>query len=136
MTITSLTTLGTPHEGSFVADLALGVGGLDCASPSNPILEYLCDGVQDVESIIADVLGPTALNELTSTFTSTWNSTQSIGACPVTTVAGTYVSVPYVGFLLPQYYNPSDTVVGQSSALATPSNLIDFSPVAPPKSPT
>ena len=135
VTITSLTTLGTPHEGSFVADLALGVGGLDCASPSNPILEYLCDGVQDVESIIADVLGPTALNELTSTFTSTWNSTQSIGACPVTTVAGTYVSVPYVGFLLPQYYNPSDTVVGQSSALATPSNLIDFSPVAPPNIP-
>ena len=135
VTITSLTTLGTPHEGSFVADLALGVGGLDCPAGGNGILKYLCEGVQEIESIISSVLGPTALNELTSSFTSTWNTKQSIGGCPVTTVAGTYVQVPYVGFLLPQYYDPSDTVVGQSSALATPSTLIDFAPVVPPNIP-
>ena len=135
VTITSLTTLGTPHEGSFVADLAVGIGGLDCQAGGNGILKYLCDGVQEIESIISSVLGPTALNELTSSFTSTWNAKQSIGSCPVTTVAGTYVQAPYVGFLLPEYYNPSDTVVGQSSALATPSNLIDFAPVTPPNIP-
>ena len=135
VTITSLTTLGTPHEGSFVADLAVGIGGLDCQAGGNGILKYLCDGVQEIESIISSVLGPTALNELTSSFTSTWNAKQSIGSCPVTTVAGTYVQAPFVGFLLPEYYNPSDTVVGQSSALATPSNLIDFAPVTPPNIP-
>jgi len=41
VTITSLTTLGTPHEGSFVADLALGIGGLDCQSGGNGVLKYL-----------------------------------------------------------------------------------------------
>jgi len=135
VTITSLTTLGSPHEGSFVADLALGVDGLDCSSTSNPIIKVLCDGVQDVEQIIAQELGPTALSELTSSFMATWNTTQTIGSCPVTAIAGTAAQVPYIGTLLPFYYNPSDGVVGQSSALATPSRLLDLQPVDPPNIP-
>ena len=135
VTITSLTTLGTPHEGSFVADLARGHRrpGLPVGRKRDPQVPVRRRAGDREHHLL--VLGPTALNELTSSFTSTWNAKQSIGSCPVTTVAGTYVSAPYVGFLLPQYYNPSDTVVGQSSALATPSNLIDFSPVTPPNIP-
>ncbi|HEX3317960.1 MAG TPA: hypothetical protein VHR88_08080 [Solirubrobacteraceae bacterium] len=135
VTVTSLTTLGSPHEGSFVADLALGIDGLDCSSPTNPYLRLLCEGVQQVEQLISKELGPIALQELTSTFMESWNTTQSIGACPTTVVAGTYVSVPYIGSLIPQYYNPSDGVVGQSSALGTPSTALDLQPIPAPDLP-
>jgi triacylglycerol lipase len=136
VTVSSLTTLGTPHEGSFVADLALGVDGLDCKSPSNPVIRLLCSGVQEVEQIVSDELGPTALNELTSSYMATWNHAQTTGGCPVTTIAGTYVQAPsWISWLIPDYYNPSDTVVGQSSALATKSTLVNFSTVNPPNFP-
>jgi hypothetical protein len=135
VTVTTLTTLGSPHEGSFVADLAQGVGGLDCTSTTSPLLKALCQGVQEIDQLIGQELGPTALAELSSTFTGTWNTTQSIGACPTTVVGGTYVTVPYVGSLLPQYYNPSDGVVGQSSAMATASTALDFQPIPAPNLP-
>ena len=135
VTIASLTTLGSPHEGSFAADLALGVDGLDCSAPSNEILKLLCEGAQDVVQLISKELGPTAIDELTSSFMGTWNTTQTIGACPTTVIAGTYVQVPYIGSLLPFYYNPSDGVVGQSSALGTPSTSLDLQPIAAPDLP-
>ena len=135
VTVVSLTTLGSPHEGSFVADLALGVDGLDCAAPSNTILRLLCSAVKDVTDLIAQELGPTALNELTSTFMGTWNTTQTIGGCPTTVIGGTYVQVPLIGSLLPFYYNPSDGVVGQSSALATASTGLNQQPIAAPDLP-
>jgi triacylglycerol lipase len=135
VTVASLTTLGSPHEGSFAADLALGVDGLDCAAPSNLILRILCGAVQDVTELIEQELGPTALHELTSTFMGTWNTTQTIGACPTTVIAGTYVQVPLIGSLLPLYYSPSDGVVGQSSAMATASTGLNLQPIAAPDLP-
>jgi hypothetical protein len=64
------------------------------------------------------------VRELTSSFLEGWNPQQTIG-CPVSVVAGTFVNVPYIGSLLPLYYNPSDGIVGQASALGEASTSLD-----------
>jgi triacylglycerol lipase len=122
-TVQSLTTLGTPHTGSFGADLAELVVDGRCDA-SNPTEQAVCQSLLSVVEQLATELGPTTLRELTSSFMESWNPQQTIG-CPVAVGAGTFVNVPYIGSLLPRYYNPSDGIVGQASALGEASTSLD-----------
>jgi triacylglycerol lipase len=130
--VQSLTTLGTPHTGSFAADLIEAMNGATCDF-SNEIEQTICDGFEDVLDVMQTELGPTAITELTNTYMATWNPRQTMGSCAVTTIAGDYVNVPYIGWLLPSYYNRSDGVVGLSSALAQGSSTLEGSPITPPR---
>lgn len=128
--VQSLTTLGTPHTGSFGADLAEYVVDGRCEA-SNPTVQAVCEALLSViKRLIAD-LGPTATRELSSSFLASWNPQQTIG-CPVSVAAGTYVKVPYIGWLLPKYYNPNDGIVGQASALGQASTSLDGTPIPGP----
>jgi pimeloyl-ACP methyl ester carboxylesterase len=121
--VQSLTTLGTPHTGSFGADLAELVTNGRCEA-TDPDEQALCEALLSVVNSLIAELGPTAVNELSSTFLESWNPQQTIG-CPVHVAAGTYVKIPYIGSLLPRYYDPSDGIVGQASALARASTSLD-----------
>ncbi len=128
VSIQSLTTLGTPHTGSFVADLAIETEGGRCDFEEE-IEQDLCRVFQlSVEAIVKDI-GRTATEELTNDFLATWNPKQEIGTCPVTGIAGTYVDVP----LLPlTYYNPDDGLVGEASALARSAFDLDLHEIPSP----
>src|SRR3954471_20856979 len=77
LTVQSLTTLGTPHTGSYAADVYEAANGATCDF-SNEIEKVLCDGIEDILDVLADELGPTALQELTYSYMATWNPQQSI----------------------------------------------------------
>jgi triacylglycerol lipase len=128
--VQSLTTLGTPHTGSFGADLAEYVTDGKCEL-SNPTEQLLCQALLKVINQVFSDLGPTAVRELSSSFLASWNPQQTIG-CPVSVAAGTFVKVPVIGWLLPDYYNPSDGIVGQASALAQASTSLEGTPIPAP----
>lgn len=113
VSILSLTTLGTPHTGSFVADLAVDVEGAKCNTESET-LKLLCLAFRSSVEAIVDDLGQATTEELTNDYLATWNPKQRIGSCPVTGIAGTFVNLPYIPFT---YYDPSDGLVGEASAL-------------------
>lgn len=127
--IRSLTTLGTPHTGSFVADLAIEVEGGKCDF-EDKVLQGLCLVFRTSVEAIVDDIGQTATEELTNDYLATWNPLQRIGSCPVTGIAGTYVNVPLVPFT---YYNPDDGLVGEASALGRSAYDVDLHLIpAPP----
>jgi hypothetical protein len=135
VTVDSLTTVGTPHTGSFGADLAMAVNaaGGSCNDLSDPIEQDVCDAAWvAVQAIFAD-LGQDVIEELSSSWLSQWNPTTSIG-CPVTTLGGNAVGWDLgVG----TYYTANDGIVGQASALnqdtwIPPLNPAPFTPVPPP----
>ncbi|MDO8210251.1 triacylglycerol lipase [Conexibacter sp. CPCC 206217] len=114
-TIQSLTTLGTPHTGSFGADLAEYVHDGRCDTTG--IEQDICEVVLPVLDDLIANLGDDALKELSSSYLAGWNRQQTIG-CPVTVVAGTYVSLPsWIGWAVPNYYAPDDGIVGEASGL-------------------
>lgn len=130
VTVRSLMTLGSPLTGSFGADLAVFIADGRCEA-SNEVERLVCQAMLAAfDALLAD-LGPTAIREATSSYLGGWNQRQSIG-CPVTVAAGTYVRVPVTGFLIPDYYNPSDGVVGEASALGRASRSLDLTPIPAP----
>ncbi len=128
--VQSLTTLGTPHTGSFGADLAEYVVDGRCEA-SNPTVQAVCEALLSVTKRLIAALGPIATRELSSSFLAGWNPEQTIG-CPVSVAAGTYVKVPYIGWLLPKYYNPNDGIVGEASALGQASTSLEGTPIPGP----
>ncbi len=112
--IQSLTTLGTPHTGSFMADLALELDGGKCDF-SDPGEQRTCDALLLLADLVMIKLGPEATRELGNDFLATWNPKQSIGNCPVSTIAGDHLDLPIPA---PDYYTPSDGLVGLASAEA------------------
>jgi len=114
LTIQSLTTLGTPHTGSYLADLAMELNNGQCDF-TNPVEQDICDVVVPLADLIVAELGPTATAELSNDYLATFNPQQQIGNCPVSTIAGDHVSfgLPFLG-----YYTPSDGLVGIDSAEA------------------
>ncbi len=114
LTVGSLTTLGTPYTGSFIADLAFEMQGTTCDF-SDPIERGLCHALIGVVDLVLKQKGTLAARQLTNTYLTSWNRRQSIGSCPVTTIAGSYVSIPLFDF---SYYDPSDGLVGEASGLA------------------
>ena len=112
--VRSLTTLGTPYTGSMVADIGTELRNGSCDF-SDPAEQDLCQALLLVARQIYGDIGPTAVEQLTHSYLESWNPEQSIGACPVTTIAGTGVDLPLVPF---EFYNPSDGLVGEASAQA------------------
>jgi triacylglycerol lipase len=130
VTVQSLMTLGSPLTGSFGADLAEYISDGRCEA-SNEVERLVCQAMLAAfDALLAD-LGPTAIREATSAYLAGWNPRQSIG-CPVTVAAGTYVRIPVIGFLIPDYYSPSDGVVGEASALGRASRSLDLTPIPAP----
>ena len=112
--IRSLTTLGTPYTGSMIADIGIELHNGQCDF-TDTIEQDLCLALLDIVDVVVKNGGPTTIEQLTHTYLEAWNPEQSIGACPVTTIAGTGLELPLVPFT---YYNPSDGLVGEASGLA------------------
>ena len=112
--VRSLTTLGTPYTGSMIADIGTELRNGRCDF-SNRSDQDLCEALLDIVRLIYGQIGPTAIEQLTHSYLERWNEEQSIGSCPVTTIAGTGVDVDAIPF---SYYNPSDGLVGEASGLA------------------
>ncbi|HEY8582348.1 MAG TPA: hypothetical protein VIL49_05350, partial [Capillimicrobium sp.] len=112
VTVQSLTTLATPHTGSFGADLAETLTNGQCDF-SDDLEEVLCDAALIAVNAAFDDVGATTVRELSSTFLEGWNPQQAIG-CPVAVMGGTYVDIPLIDL---EYYNPNDGIVGEASAL-------------------
>ncbi len=112
--IRSLTTLGTPHTGSYLADLAMELKNGKCDF-SNRTEQRICEALVVIANLVVDDLGPTATFQLSNDFLATWNPQQSIGTCPVSVIAGNHVNfrIPFL-----DYYTPSDGLVGLASAQA------------------
>jgi hypothetical protein len=121
VTIQSVTTLGTPHTGSYLADLAIELDGGKCDF-SDKVEQRICDALVTLADLIVIELGPAATRELTNDFLATWNPRQTIGNCPVSGIAGDHVNfgIPFLG-----YYTPSDGLVGLASAQAKQALDID-----------
>ncbi len=114
-TVRSLTTLGTPHTGSYAADLAEFVHDGQC--DTSGLEQEICELILPVLDDMIGDLGDDAVKELSSSYLAGWNRRQTIG-CPVTVVAGTYVALPsWIGWAVPSYYFPDDGVVGEASGL-------------------
>lgn len=114
-TVQSLTTLGTPHTGSYAADLAEYVHEGQCDTTG--VEQEICKLVLPILDEMIGDLGDDAVKELSSSYLAGWNSRQTIG-CSVTTIAGTYVALPkWIGWAVPSYYFPDDGVVGEASGL-------------------
>ena len=128
VTIDSLTTLGTPHTGSFVADLAEDFSNGTCEEKSD-LEQLVCLALRTTVQLVIDDLGERTTEELSSDYLRTWNPEQRIGSCQVTGINGTYFHLPLPSFLLPAYYNPSDGLVGQASAQNQTSKTIDGTPI-------
>jgi triacylglycerol lipase len=127
--ILSLTTIGTPHTGAWVADVATHASNFPCTGLKNA---SRCAAARAVAKIVFAHIGENAIYELSSPYLETWNPQQAIGACPVTTLAGTASdNSVFSGASL--YYNPSDGLVGEASGLNQDAEALDGStiPAAP-----
>jgi hypothetical protein len=135
VTVASLTTIGTPHTGSFGADLAVALNsaGGSCSDLTDPIEQDVCDAAYAAVQAIFQNLGQDVIEELSSSWLSQWNPTTQIN-CPVTTLGGNHVGWDLgVG----TYYSANDGIVGQASALNQGTwipwlDAAPFTPVAPP----
>ncbi len=127
LTVQSLTTMGTPHTGSFGADLAVTLNNGACDF-SNEIEQLICEGMLDVIQAEFSDLGPATIEQLTSSFLQGWNQKQAIG-CSVSVLGGTYVDLPLPGY---RYYDPNDGIVGIASAHATAAKSLFGQPIPAP----
>ena len=123
--IMSLTTIGTPQTGSFVADVGTEAGNFPCTETLR------CAEIHAIANDVFTRLGETAFYELSSPFLMTWNPQQQIEGCPVTAIAGTAENdTKYFSGAGP-YYNPSDGLVGEASALNEDATALDGSDIPP-----
>lgn len=113
LAITNLTTIGTPHLGSFGADIAVAIesdGGKCADLPRTE--RIVCQLISAAVLALIEDLGRDVIEELSSGWLSQWNRFTTIG-CPVTTLAGDHVGWS-IGL---GYYTPNDGIVGEASAL-------------------
>lgn len=130
--VRSLNTLGTPYTGSMIADIGTELKDGKCDF-SDPIEQDVCDALIGIVGVVYDQLGPITIEQLTHSYLEGWNPQQRIGACPVTTIAGTGVDLPLVPFT---FYNPSDGLVGLASAQGHEAlSLPSFLPIPAPAIP-
>lgn len=111
VTVQSITTLGTPHLGSFMADIAEGIDPAFCGQDTTcKVLAYLVIAAKDA------TFEP-ALSQVTAVSLAQWNPGQgaSLNGIPVSAIAGDAVSLP--GITNP-YVSPNDVLVGLRSAQA------------------
>ena len=107
-----LFTIGSPHDGSFGADLVEGAAGLPCSG-------VICLGLRSAAKLILSDAGSGAVADLTQTARAADNANLSPPGVPTWTYAGTVCSGPdSTG-----YYFPNDGIVGRSSAFGVTANL-------------
>ncbi len=111
VTVQSITTLGTPHLGSFLADIAEGIDPGFCGQDTTcKVLAYLVIATKDA------TFEP-ALSQVTAISLAQWNPGQgaSLSGIPVSAIAGDAVTLS--GITNP-YVSPNDVLVGMRSAQA------------------
>src|SRR3954453_18698528 len=106
---------------------------IDCGVPDRRTA-HACRSLTSAARLISTLGGRTAIAELTYTYMGTWGARQPFGGCPVTVLDGTAFAVPAPVSEVPPYYNTSDGVVGQASALAQPSRSQAGGIIPPPGS--
>jgi pimeloyl-ACP methyl ester carboxylesterase len=108
--VLSLTTLGTPHLGSFMADIAEGADPNLCGDTACRVIVALLIAAREV------AFEP-ALGQLTAAALAQWNPGQgtSLKGIPVTAIAGDAVTFPGQ---TNRYVSPNDIAVGIESAQA------------------
>jgi triacylglycerol lipase len=111
ITVQSITTLGTPHLGSFMADIAEGIDPSFCGQDTT------CKVIADLVIAAKDATFEPALSQVTAVSVAQWNLGQgtSLNGIPVSAIAGDAVSLP--GITNP-YVSPNDVLVGLRSAQA------------------
>jgi triacylglycerol lipase len=109
--VLSLTTLGTPHLGSFLADIAEAVDPSLCGS------DLTCKVIAYSFIAFRDVTLEPGLSQLTAASLAQWNPGQgtSLNATPLTAIAGDAVTFPTI---TDTYVSPNDVLVGLASAQA------------------
>jgi hypothetical protein len=107
-----LFTIGSPHDGSFGADLVEGAAGLPCSG-------VICLGLQSAARLILSHMGSGAVADLTQSARAADNANLSPPGVPTWTYAGTVCSGPDPT----GYYFPNDGIVGRTSAFGVTANL-------------
>ena len=119
--VRSLTTLGTPHTGSWFADVVSTITELRCSNLDAALKTDCKQLLGGASTGLTETLGGAAGRELTSNFLNTWNVRQRIAGCPAAGVAGTAIQTTTIDGQfagLSTYFTPFDGVVGEASALA------------------
>jgi len=103
-------TIGTPHTGSYGADLALAA--IEAPCPLLPLLSP-CHAVQAAGAAAFEVKGSNAMMDLTSRHRRAANLRLRVPEVPVWAFAGTPCHIP---FTPDAYWSPNDGIVGLASA--------------------
>ncbi|HEY0277132.1 MAG TPA: hypothetical protein VGC32_02570 [Solirubrobacterales bacterium] len=123
--IMSMTTIGTPQTGSFVADVGTQASNFPCTE------KLRCAAIHAIAKDVFESLGETALYQLSSPFLMTWNPQQQIEGCPITAIAGTADDDTKFFSGASLYYNPSDGLVGEASAFNQGAAALNGSEIPP-----
>jgi triacylglycerol lipase len=109
--VQSVTTLGTPHLGSFMADIGEGVDPSLCGS------DLACKAIAYLLIAYRETAFEPAMSQVTAAAIAQWNPGQgtTLNGIPVTAIGGDAVSIP--GLTSP-YISPNDLLVGIESAQA------------------
>lgn len=109
--VQSITTLGTPHLGSFMADIGEGVDPSLCGS------DLACKTIAELLIAFRETYYEPAMSQATAAAVTQWNAGQgtSLRGIPVTAIGGDAISIK--GESSP-YVSPNDLLIGISSAQA------------------
>ena len=109
--VESITTLGTPHLGSYLADIGEAVDPALCGT------DLKCRAIAYLLIAVRDLTFEPALSQVTAASLAQWNAGQgtSLTGIPVTAIGGDAVSLPGIS---DPYTSPDDVLVGIQSAQA------------------
>ncbi len=109
--VQSITTLGTPHLGSFMADIGEGVDPSLCGT------DLACKAIAYLLIAFRESYYEPAMSQATAPAVAQWNPGQgtSLNGIPVTAIGGDAISLP--GQTSP-YVSPNDLLIGIQSAQA------------------
>ena len=111
VTVQSITTLGTPHLGSFMADIGEAVDPSLCGS------DIACKTIAYLLIAYRETSFEPAMSQVTAAAVAAWNPGQgnTLNGIPLTAIGGDAISIP--GLTSP-YISPNDLLVGIESAQA------------------
>jgi triacylglycerol lipase len=109
--VQSITTLGTPHLGSFMADIGEGVDPSLCGS------DLACKTIAELLIAVRETYYEPAMSQATAAAVAQWNAGQgtSLRGIPLTAIGGDAISIK--GEQSP-YVSPNDLLIGIASAQA------------------
>lgn len=107
-----LFTIGTPHTGSYGADLALGISEAPCP-PFNVRAAAACLAVKAAAGALIRSRGADAMRDLTSRTRQAENRVLRLPGVTTWAFAGTPCTFPFIS---DPYWSPNDGIVGLASA--------------------